>query len=676
MALDCACNTTGPAFIKTQEFFITYFITFVFFVLCVVPVRVQIADILRKLLCFNIFTGIFGKILCVGNITLRLYQVARECRHSQAPEPKLHKEEHEQAQQPLQTVLPLKDKYLVETQTRQTVVIEDNSSPLTPLTIDEPEWKETLKMKKQPESTTDTILEGETLVSQVAPLLGTTPSENTQIQHQNMPEDISDILGTRVYKRYVDTPLQTLDGIIVNQPKHFLLLTEEAKRIAKEIRIEKINEQWAGIPHEQLQNQSFNDQPHSIQILEQLAPLQLAKEHLPGDIIDILERLGKADNIPFNQLYYIAKNCADHYYSKVIKTFVSLLKCQFADHQLLLVNTTRSLKFLEDYADHQGQIWKIFQKHQTIPDDIQDLHFYIDDFKNGMEKEFAFLKEATHKNVENFQSSLSLQQTYSTTLCSHVNNIYNKLAELQWQLPHPNSHMNTGDAIQIEAPDFNLDIDEVLPTPTDQDTNDPATQGSEQHILKSADKVIKHRTPASSHQNTDTQEVDWPDAIPVEIPPQHDQQIKQNILTQLTHHHLGPVEIPQLKDNSEGEQYQDLETYLSRHNTFEASEHIHRNYRSRLLSLDDDKYYQEIDRAYQTYETPPAQDYRLANQAPGPCQTTQELMQIFGKGRGQVHREELHGHRPFGTRTRSLQSRIQRKIRKTQQMRQRYANAQ
>ena len=229
----------------------------------------------------------------------------------------------------------------------------------------------------------------------------------------------------------MDTPLQTLDGIIVNHPKHFLPLIEEAKRIAEEIRIEKINEQWAGIPREQLLNQSFNDQLNLIQILEQLAPLELAKEHLPADIVDILERLGKADNIPFNQLYYIAKNCADHYYSKVIETFVALLKRQFTDWQLLLVNTARSLKFLEDYMDRQGQIWKIFQKHQMIPDDIQDLHFHIDDFKNGIEKEFAFLKEATHKNVENFQSSLSLQQTYSTSLCSHVNNIYNKLVELQ-----------------------------------------------------------------------------------------------------------------------------------------------------------------------------------------------------------------------------------------------------
>ena len=229
----------------------------------------------------------------------------------------------------------------------------------------------------------------------------------------------------------MDTPLQTLDGIIVNQPKRFLPLAEEPKRITEEIRIEKINKQWAGIPHEQLLNQSFNDQLNLIQILEQLAPLQLAKEHLPGDIIDILERLGKADNILFNQLYYIAENCTDRYYSKVIETFVTLLKCQFVDWQLLLVNTARSLKFLKDYVDHQGQIWKIFQKHQTIPDDIQDLHFHIDDFKNGIEKEFAFLKEATRNNIENFQSSLSLQQMYSASLCLHVNNIYNKLAELQ-----------------------------------------------------------------------------------------------------------------------------------------------------------------------------------------------------------------------------------------------------
>ena len=259
----------------------------------------------------------------------------------------------------------------------------------------------------------------------MTPLLGTTPSKNSQIQHCNTPDDISDILGTRVYQGYVKTPLQTLDSIIVNQPKWFLPLVEEAKCITEEIRIEKINEQWAGIPREQLLNQSFTNQLNSIQILEQLAPLQLAKEHLPGDIIDILERLGKADNILFNQLYYTAENCADLYYSKVIETFVSILKCQFAHRQLLLVNTAQSLKFLEEYTDCQAQIWKIFQKHQTIPEDFQDLHLHFNNFKNSIEKDFASLKEATKRNIENFQTSLNLQQTYAASLCSHMNNIYN-----------------------------------------------------------------------------------------------------------------------------------------------------------------------------------------------------------------------------------------------------------
>ena len=131
------------------------------------------------------------------------------------------------------------------------LVIEDDSSLLAPPSINEPECKETLVPMERPEPMTEFTSAGDTLVSQVTPLLGITPHENTQLQSRNTPEDIADILGTRSFQRYVDTPLQTLDGIIVNQPKCFLPLTKEAKRITEEIRIEKINEQWAGIPQEQ-----------------------------------------------------------------------------------------------------------------------------------------------------------------------------------------------------------------------------------------------------------------------------------------------------------------------------------------------------------------------------------------------------------------------------------------
>ena len=277
------------------------------------------------------FTGIFVQTFCVWNIIIGLYWAAHECRHFQVPVPKSQKVKHTEDQQLLLPAPPPKDEYLKEAQQRQMLVIEDNSSLLAPSFINRPERKETLVPMKRPEPMAEATSAGDTLISQVTPVLGITPHENTQLQSRNMPEDIADILGTRAFQRYVGTPLQTLDGIIVNQPKHFLPLAKEAKRIAEEIRIEKINEQWAGILREQLLNQSFNDQLNSIQILEQLVPLQLAKEHLPGDIVDILKRLCKADNIPFNQLYYIAKNCADHYYSKVFETFVALLKCQFAD---------------------------------------------------------------------------------------------------------------------------------------------------------------------------------------------------------------------------------------------------------------------------------------------------------------------------------------------------------
>ena len=78
--------------------------------------------------------------------------------------------------------------------------------------------------------------------------------------------------------------------------------------------------------------------------------------------------------------------------------------------------------------------------------------------------------------------------------------------------------MNTGDMIQIEAPDFDPNIDKALPVSMAQRTNDPVTQGSVTPTLKSAEKVIEGRTPAPLHIDIDAQEVDWPDTIPVEIP--------------------------------------------------------------------------------------------------------------------------------------------------------------
>ena len=184
--------------------------------------------------------------------------------------PKLKRNKHELNQRPIQSAPPT-DEYTTGFQIRPTLVLDEYSPLLAPLMTEE------LKPVSQPpKPTEDRTSDSETPIWQVTLLLGTTPQENHQLQHRNTPDDISNVLGTRVYQGYVETPLQTLDGIIVNQPKKFLPLAEEAKCLAEEIRIEKLNEQWAGILCEQLLNQSFTDQLNSIQLLEQLAPLQLA----------------------------------------------------------------------------------------------------------------------------------------------------------------------------------------------------------------------------------------------------------------------------------------------------------------------------------------------------------------------------------------------------------------
>ena len=53
-----------------------------------------------------------------------------------------------------------------------------------------------------------------------------------------------------------------------------------------------------------------------------------------------------------------------------------------------------------------------------------------------------------------------------------------------------------------------------------------------------------------------------------------------------------------MEENSEEEQFANLDSYLAHHNTYEASQYIHQDYRSHLHALDDDRYYVEIDRIY------------------------------------------------------------------------------
>ena len=234
-----------------------------------------------------------------------------------------------------------------------------------------------------------------------------------------------------------------------------------------------------------------------------------------------------------------------------------------------------------------------------------------------------------------------------------------------------------GNSVQIEAPKFDPDIDGDSPAYTEEKHGKVPVQGTLATVPETSEPEDEDSiAPGTNTDQQNYQETDWPDASPVQIPRvssstvQPPEQGYNRCQVQPSAENL---EIPELEENSEEEQFTDFDSFMAHHNTHQASEHIRQEYFSHLQDLDDNQYYAKIDRAnFPQY--PAAQYQRLANHQEGPRRSTEELKRIFGRGRGQARQEELHGHRPFGPRTRSLQSRIQCKIKKNQHLRERYTS--
>ena len=184
---------------------------------------------------FKIFKHHFQEIYHVLQTVIGLYQVARQCRRFYAPKHKSKTNKQGLSQQLTQTMPPT-DKCIPGLQTRPILVLMEPSPPLVPSTPQTLALQQDRAMDKfapEPVSesltpTEDRSSDNKAPIQQVRPLLGTTHRENLQLRTRNSPEDISDVLGTIAYQGYVNTLLQTLDSIVVNQPKRFLPLAEEA----------------------------------------------------------------------------------------------------------------------------------------------------------------------------------------------------------------------------------------------------------------------------------------------------------------------------------------------------------------------------------------------------------------------------------------------------------------
>ena len=117
------------------------------------------------------------------------------------------------------------------------------------------------------------------------------------------------------------------------------------------------------------------------------------------------------------------------------------------------------------------------------------------------------------KNIENIQEAVQSQQAYTTALCSHINSLYTKLAQLDKQVqthclyPHPQL-----DVVQLNAPEYDPDIDRQPDPVTDvqspnaksiKEDTAPNTSNSEQHTVLSTDTNSPQSQPSSALDDTD-----------------------------------------------------------------------------------------------------------------------------------------------------------------------------
>ena len=230
-------------------------------------------------------------------------------------------------------------------------------------------------------------------------------------------------------------------------------------------------------------------------------------------------------------------------------------------------------------------------------------------------------------NVQNIQTSLSIQQTYSSTLCTHINNINNKLSKLQKHIQHHCMYPHQTDTVQINAPEYNLDIDGDNQPNTDKKHATVSVQGTlntspEPSVLEHDNSIAPDNITTSQNQ----QETNWPDAPTIQIPGVSSTTSDQPPEVMYNRRQVQPsavdLEILELEEDSDQDQFTDPDTFITHHNTHQESKLIQQEYFATLQNLSDDKYYTEIDRAEFQYYTPisPYDRPTCCQEAPRPSQ--------------------------------------------------------
>ena len=258
--------------------------------------------------------------------------------------------------------------------------------------------------------------------------------------------------------------------------------------------------------------------------------------------------------------------------------------------------------------------------------------------------------------------------------------LYTKLAQFDRQVqtrclyPHPQS-----DVVQLNAPDYDLDIDGQLDpvidlqSPNAESIKDtmPNTSNPEQHATLSMDTNRPQPQPSSALDDIEHPGYQDDTHSRSEHPSDYCPQLE---------------DIPELEteeENREEGQFADTDL-IDHHNTTEESDRTHHEYSAhfeKVTEQDCSPYhnttsgfeYQIPEPKYYNSNTQPKQHQRYQN--PNvylpPLPSMEDFKTWYGHGWGRAKCLELHSYRLYGEKTRSLESRIARKHKKNRHLRER-----
>ena len=166
--------------------------------------------------------------------------------------------------------------------------------------------------------------------------------------------------------------------------------------------------------------------------------------------------------------------------------------------------------------------------------------------------------------------------TISTVNCLNCKSIFNTTVWVHTK------------GIQCRLKPLNLtpDIDRDSPVSTDEKHEIVPAQGTLATIPETSKPEDDNSiAPETNTDQQDYQETDWPDAPTMQIPRVSSstaQPPKQGHTRCQAQPSAENFKIPELEENSEEEQFADLDSFMAHHNIHQASEHIWQEYFSHL----------------------------------------------------------------------------------------------